>query len=126
MSCQTDSNLLRGKSPVLKTIRLQTENFKDIYKTDWSKSRIYQLALKQEADKRGIRNSIVVSSDDGHTTDGASVSRSFSQFQRTPKQEREAATHQQNAQDPDTDMVTDNETGHYINTAIGFFKNFKR
>ena len=121
MSSQTDPNIIRSRSPTKKTIKLQTENYKDVYKNDWAMSRIYKNALKKEADKRGIKNNINVSSDDGGVTDdGASVFKSHTPGS-TPKRVEEVQ--QQNAQDPDT---TDNETSHYINTAIGFFKNFKQ
>lgn len=115
--------MLKGKSVLTKTIRLQTENYKDVYKTDWAQSRIFLQALRLEADKRGIKTHNMDTSDEGNTDDCMSVSRNtYTPKQRTPIKEIEPVQ-MQNAQDPDTTDL-DNETSKYINTAIGFFKNF--
>lgn len=96
-SCQTDPQMLKGKSPITKTIRLQTENIKDIYRSDWAHSRIYIHALRSEAEKRGIKTQLADTSDDGNTDDAVSVSKNtYTPNHRTPIREIEQV-HAQNA-----------------------------
>ena len=57
-------------------------------------SRIYQLALKHEAEKRGIKANIQMSSEEDNTDDGVSVSRkSFTPY-KTPPKTKESYSHQ--------------------------------
>lgn len=97
ISCQTDPKLLKKISPIRKTIKLQTENYKDIYRTDWAESNIFKRALRDMAEKRGIGITVDVTSDEALTDiDGTSVldKRSNSNFTpggRTPVRRSEAS-----------------------------------
>jgi len=46
--------LPRTKTPVKKTVRLQTEKHKDVYNFDWAQSSIFRKAMRDEAVKRGL------------------------------------------------------------------------
>lgn len=125
MSCQTDPKMLRGKTPIKRSVRNQTENYKDVYNNDWAQSRVCRTAMKNEADKRELSMYVDLTSEEGVSEEPASVSRSQVRSS-VEKKSQPSVVHQMNAQDPDTDIMTENEKSSYIDTALGIFKTFKR
>lgn len=126
MSCQTDPKMLRGRTPIKRNVRNQTENYKDVYNSDWAQSRVCRAALRMEANKRDIHTYVDISSDDG-SEQPASLSRSNFRSSVERTHTPNTVVHQHNAQDPDTtDIGTENENSSYIHAALGVFKAFGR
>ena len=101
--------MLRGKTPIKRNLKLQTENYKDIYKNDWAQSRVCKLAMRREAEKREIKVNIEVTSDECNSEEGVSLcrserrSQSYSELRHgSNKKIKVEVVQQQNAQDPDT------------------------
>lgn len=132
MSCQTDPKMLRGKTPIKRSVRNQTENYKDVYTNDWAQSRVCRMAMKKEAEKREVSVYIDLTSEEGGISEEpASVYRSHMRSSVDKKsvdnkKSQPSFVHQVNAQDPDTDIITECEKSSYIDTALGIFKTFKR
>lgn len=128
MSCQTDPAMLpRAKTPVKKTVKLQTEKHKDVYNFDWAQSSVFRKAMRDEAVKRGLEFQYYVSSDEDVASTGSAGHDDCALQQQLSKaliNNANEAAEMENAQDPDTDM--NEERKQLENTALGFFKSYKK